>query len=71
LPEDLHREWIGGPRLVGQSTNAVVDVGLENDVLGLCLGIVVSNRLLARALDLCRCSEVRGVIGALLKLHAF
>src|SRR4051812_15564748 len=52
LPEDLHREGIGGPRIIGQGTDMVVDVGLEDDVLGSCLGIGESNRLLACPLDL-------------------
>ena len=52
LPEDLRRERIGGPRIIGQGTDTVVDLGLEDDVLGLCLGIGESNRLLACLLAL-------------------
>jgi hypothetical protein len=36
----------------GKGTEAVVDVGLEDDVLGLCIGIGESTRLVACPLDL-------------------
>ena len=49
--EDLHRQRIGGPRIIRQGTDTVVDVGLEDNVLGLCLGIGESNRLPARLQD--------------------
>ena len=52
MSEDLHREGIGGPRIIGHGADTVVDVGLKDDVLGLCLGIGESNRLLACLLDL-------------------
>jgi hypothetical protein len=52
LPEDPHREGIGGPRIIGQGTHTFVDVGVEDGVTGLCFGIGESNRLLACPLDL-------------------
>src|SRR5271166_5153740 len=50
--EDSHREGIGRPRVIEQGTNTVVDVGLEEDVLSLRLGIREPDRLLACPLDL-------------------
>src|SRR5208337_2938491 len=50
--EDSYREAIGGARVIEQGADTVVDVGLEDDVLGLRLGIREPDRLLACALDL-------------------
>ena len=52
MSEDLHRKGISSLRVVSQGTDAIVDVGLEDDVLGLCLKIGESNRLLACPVDL-------------------
>jgi hypothetical protein len=52
LSEVLHRERIGGPRFIDQGTNAVVYVGLDDDVFHLCLRIGESNRPFACLQDL-------------------
>jgi hypothetical protein len=49
---ESNREGIGDPHIFGQGTDTFVDVGLEDDLLGLRLGIRESHWLLACPLDL-------------------
>jgi hypothetical protein len=51
FPEDFHCERIRGPRIIGQSTHAVVKVGLQDDIVGLSFSVGEANGFFARGLD--------------------